>query len=118
MREREKSPEELAILERLRALCTALPEVEEAVDGHGHTSFRVAGKPFVMMGSMRLWLGIKSDPITQEARVRTGRWQRGQHGWTSVADFRRLDWGEIEEMVRDGYRLTAPSRLAKALPLD
>ncbi len=116
--EREKSPEELAILERLRELCCALPEVEEAVDGHGHTSFRVAKKPFVMMGSMRLWLGIKSDPITQDALVRSGRWNRGQHGWVSVADFGALDWGEIEELVHDGWRLSAPKRLVRARAED
>ena len=115
---REKSPEELAILERLRVLCGSLPEAEETVDGHGHTSFRVGGKPFVMMGSMRLWLGIKTDPITQEALARTGRWQRGQHGWLSVLDFAHLDWVEIEELVRDGYRRTAPKRLLKGLPLE
>lgn len=116
--EREKSPAELAILERLRGLCLALPEVEEAVDGHGHASFRVGGRPFVMMGSMRLWLGIKSDPITQQALARSGRWHRGQHGWLSVADFERLDWAEIAELVRDGYRLAAPKRLARALPAE
>jgi predicted DNA-binding protein (MmcQ/YjbR family) len=111
--ERVKSAEELAILERLRQLCGTLPEVEESVDGHGHTSFRVAGKPFVMMGSMRLWLGIKSDPISQDVLVRSGRWVRGQHGWVSVADFGALDWEEIEELVRDAWRLTAPKRLVK-----
>lgn len=115
--EREKSPEELAILERLRGICLALPEVEESVDGFGHTSFRVANKPFVMMGAMRLHLGIKTDPITQDALVRTGRWKRGQ-GWTSVVDFDALDWGEIEELARDGYRLAAPKRLVKQLPAD
>jgi len=112
--EREKSAEELAILERLRGLCCALPGVQESVDGHGHTAFRVAGKPFVMMGSMRLWLGIKSDPVTQDVLVRTGRWARGRNGWTSVVDFAALEWDEIEEMVQDGWRLTAPKRVLKA----
>ncbi len=116
MIEREKSPEELAILDRLRQLCAALPEAEESVDGHGHTSFRVAGKPFVMMGSLRLLLLIKTDPITQAALVRTGRWEAGQHGWVRMSDFSGLDWAEVEELVRDGYRLAAPRRLARGLP--
>jgi hypothetical protein len=76
MIEREKSPEELAILARLRALCLQLPEVAEAVDGFGHTSFRVAKKPFVMMGSQELHLAIKSDPVSQDVLVRSGRFRR------------------------------------------
>jgi predicted DNA-binding protein (MmcQ/YjbR family) len=115
MTERKKSPQELRILQRLRKLCSTLPEVTEAVDGFGHTSFRVGKKPFVMMGSQELHLAIKSDPVTQEALVRSGRYTRtpylGQHGWVSVADFSRLDWAEIEELVEDAYRRTAPKRL-------
>jgi predicted DNA-binding protein (MmcQ/YjbR family) len=120
MTEREKSAEELAILERLRALCVRYPEVVEAVDGFGHTSFRVANKPFVMMGSQQLHLAIKSDPVTQDMLVRSGRFQLtpylGQHGWVSVTDFRGLDWEQIAELVRDAYRLAAPRRLLKLLP--
>ncbi len=110
---REKSPEELAILERLRTLCRALPGAEESVDGHGHTSFRVGGRPFVMMGSMRLWLGIKADPISQDALVRSGRWTRGQGAWTSPVDYGALDWEEIGEMLRDAWQITAPKRLLR-----
>jgi predicted DNA-binding protein (MmcQ/YjbR family) len=47
--------------------------------------------------------------------VRSGRYTRtpflGQHGWVSVVDFDRLDWAEIEELVTDAYRRTAPKRL-------
>jgi predicted DNA-binding protein (MmcQ/YjbR family) len=115
MTERKKSQRELRILQRLRRLCLALPEVVEAVDGFGHTSFRVNKKPFVMMGSKQLHLAIKADPITQNALVRSGRFTRtpflGQHGWVSVADFNELDWTGIEELVRDAYRRTAPKRL-------
>jgi len=115
MKGREKSPQELRILARLRKICLALPEVTEAVDGFGHTSFRVGKKPIAMMGSQELHLAIKADPVTQEAQVRAGRYKRtpflGQHGWVSVADFDQLDWAEIEELVSDAYRRTAPKRL-------
>jgi hypothetical protein len=115
MDERRKSQKELRILERLRKLCTALPEVVEAVDGFGHTSFRVGKKPLAMMGSQELHLAIKADSVTQEALVRSGRYTRtpflGQHGWVSVVDFDGLDWAEINELVTDAYRRTAPKRL-------
>ena len=115
--DRVKSAEELAILDRLRGICARLPEVAEAVDGFGHTSFRVRKKPFVTMGSRELHLAIKSDPLTQDALVRSGRFVRtpflGQHGWVSVVDFARLDWTEIEELVVEGYGLAAPKSLKK-----
>ena len=40
----------LAAVERVRDLTADFPEVEEAVDKFGHTSFRVRDKPFVMLG--------------------------------------------------------------------
>lgn len=116
---RKKSARELRILDRLRKLCVKFPEVTEAVDGFGHTSFRVRNKPFVMMGSQTLHVAVKSDPVTQEALVRSGRYERtpylGQHGWVSVTDFGKLDWREIEELVGDAYRRTAPKRLLERL---
>ena len=118
--DREKSAEELALLERLRTLCFRLPEVAEAVDGFGHTSFRVGKKPFVMMGSQKLLLAIKTDPVTQDLLVRSGRFQRtpyiGQHGWIDVTDFNLMRWEEIADLVSDAYRLVAPRRLLKQLP--
>lgn len=72
MVEREKSREELAILERLRALCAALPEAQESVDGHGHTSFRVANGP---------------DVSRERAREREReRWREREWGWNGNRD--------------------------------
>ena len=82
-----KSAEELAILDRLRELCAPLPEVAEAVDGFGHTSFRVANKPFVMMGSQELHLAIKCDPISQDLLVRTGEFRPADLGSPLQPDY-------------------------------
>ena len=105
--EREKSAEERAVLEQLRGICLRLPEVVEAIDGFGHTSFRVRNKPLVMMGS-------------QDLLIRSGRFRRtpyiGQHGWADVADFGNMDWDEIEALIVDAYRRVAPKRLLKQLP--
>ena len=117
MNDRVKSPEELAILDRLRAICARLPETREAVDGFGHTSFRVRDRPFAMMGSSELHLALKADPATQDVLIRTGRWERtpyiGQHGWVSAVDCHDLDWAAIEELVEDGWRRAAPKRLVR-----
>jgi predicted DNA-binding protein (MmcQ/YjbR family) len=115
--DRVKSPEELAILQRLREACARLPETTEAVDGFGHTSFRVRDRPFAMMGSTRLHLAIKADHATQDVLVRTGQWEKtpfiGRHGWVSVVDFDALDWAEIEELLTEGWQRTAPKRLVR-----
>jgi predicted DNA-binding protein (MmcQ/YjbR family) len=114
MNERKKSQTELRILQKLRKQCLELPNVTEAVDGFGHTSFRVRNKPFVMMGSSELHLAIKSDPITQAALLKSGRYTPtpflGKHGWVSVTDFDELDWSEIEELVDDAYELAAKKK--------
>lgn len=45
-----KSKRGLDMLERVRAICASLPEVEEIVDGFGHDVMKVRGKTFIMMG--------------------------------------------------------------------
>jgi predicted DNA-binding protein (MmcQ/YjbR family) len=116
------SPEGQRLLQAIRAACDPLPEVEEVVDGFGHRTFRVRRKSFVIagMGEQGEAVSIKADPMTQEALVRRGPYYRtpyiGQHGWVSIAHPLEHDWAEIEELIRDGYRLAAPKRLAKAVP--
>ena len=117
-----RTPRGRRLLAALRKTCDALPEVEEAIDGFGHTSFRVRRKSFIIagMGEMGESISIKSDPITQAALIRRGPYYRtpyiGQHGWISVDNPLGRDWAEIEELILDGYRLAAPRRLAKLLP--
>lgn len=119
-RDRTRSAAELAVIERVRGLCRRLPEVAVEVDGFGHTSFRVAKKPFVIIGA---WedgepsLSFKADHTTQEALIRRGRHHRtpyiGQHGWVSYNKDAAVDWGEVEDLVLDGYRRVAPKRLLR-----
>jgi hypothetical protein len=44
------SPQGQKLLAALRQVCTRLPEVEEHIDGFGHTTFRVRKKSFVIAG--------------------------------------------------------------------
>jgi len=110
------SPEGLAMLERVRSLCSALPEVTEDLDGFGHTSFRVSDRPFVIMGEDQSGpeLSVKADSVTQDVLVRSGRFSRtrfiGQHGWVSVVRGIEWDWTELEDLIVDGYRRVAPKR--------
>jgi predicted DNA-binding protein (MmcQ/YjbR family) len=118
------SPEGERLLAVLRATVSRLPEVEEVVDGFGHTTFKVGGRSFVIagMGESGEAVSIKTDPVTQEVLVRHGPYYRtpyiGQHGWVSIAHPLNHDWVEVEELVVDGYRRTAPKRLLARLDLD
>lgn len=111
------TPEGRRLLAALREVCAALPEVEEVVDGFGHTTFKVRKKSFLIagMGEEGDAISIKSDPATQDLLVRRGPYYRtpyiGQHGWVSVAGPLDHDWDEIRELIADGWRLAAPKRL-------
>jgi predicted DNA-binding protein (MmcQ/YjbR family) len=109
------------LLAAIRGVCRRLPEVEEVVDGFGHTTFRVGKKSFVIagMGEDGHAVSIKADRETQAFLVRRGPWYRtpyiGQHGWVSIADPLHGDWKEVAELIMDGYRLAAPKRLRSHL---
>lgn len=111
------TPEGRRLLAALRNVCTSLAEVEEVVDGFGHTTFKVRKKSFLIagMGEEGEAISIKTDPTTQDLLVRRGPYYRtpyiGQHSWVSVAHPLDLDWDEIEALIVDGYRLQAPKRL-------
>ncbi len=115
------SPTGQRLLKALRAICAPLPEVEEIVDGFGHTTFRVSKKSFVIagMGEQGEAISIKADRLTQDLLTRRGPYYRtpyiGQHGWVSIADPLDHDWPEVTQLIVDGYRLAAPKRLAASV---
>ncbi len=118
------SEEGRRLLEALRAVCARLPQVEEVIDGFGHTTFRVGRKSFVIagMGERGEAISIKADPVTQALLVRRAPYYRtpyiGQHGWVSIANPLEHDWPHVQALIVDAYRLAAPRRLVKSIPPD
>ena len=111
-------------LERLRAICTSLPEVTEKLS-HGEPTWFVR-KTFVMFADHhhddRVAFWCAAPPGVQEELVAgdPGRFFRppyvGVRGWVGVyLDVPGVDWTEIEEIVTDAYRQVAPKRLAARL---
>jgi predicted DNA-binding protein (MmcQ/YjbR family) len=110
-------------LDRLRAICLALPEATEGA-GVGNPAFRVRDKIFAMRHDFEdrpsLWL--KAQPGLQEALIAAGpeRFFRppyvGQHGWVGIRLDVPLDWDEVTDLITDSYRRTAPKRLLARLP--
>ena len=113
-------------LDRVRAACLALPEVEERLS-HGAPSFFVRGKRcFVMVmddhhgdGRFALWCAapegmqhalVEGDPDSYFVPPYVGH-----RGWIGVRMDRRVDWAEIAEVCTDAYRTVAPPTLVAAL---
>ena len=111
-------------LERLRELCTALPEVTEKLS-HGEPTWFVR-KSFVMFADHhhddRVAFWCAAPPGAQEELVAAApdRFFRppyvGVRGWVGVyLDVPDVDWTEIAELVTDAYRQVAPQRLVARL---
>lgn len=121
--QRPTSPEQM---ERLRAICLALPEVSER-ESHGEPTFFVRGKKsFVMSADHhhddRRAFWCAAPPGVQQELVETEptRFFRppyvGGRGWVGVyLDVDDIDWDEIAQIVRDAYRVVAPPTLVARL---
>jgi hypothetical protein len=114
-------------LDRLRALCLALPETTERLS-HGEPVWFVRGKKaFVMFADHhhddRLAFWCAAPAGAQEALV-GGDPERffrppyvGHRGWLGVyLDVPEVDWDEVAELVADAYRQVAPKSLIARLP--
>jgi hypothetical protein len=114
-------------LSRLRALCLALPEAHEVL-AWGEPTFRVRNKLFATYASAATHHGagrpavwVKATPVNQALMVQAAPARffvppyMGVNGWVGVWLDRRPAWGELAELLRDAYRLTAPKRLVARL---
>jgi len=114
-------------VDQLRKLALALPEAHE-VEAFGEATFRVRNKIFAMhadasnhhgKGRPAVWL--KAAPGDQESMVAAAPDcffrppYLGPKGWVGIWLDGVVDWSDVEEFVRDSYRLVAPKRLAAQL---
>jgi len=116
------SPERL---ERLRAICLALPEAAEKY-AWGDPTWRVRNKIFAMQkgntegGRPSVWLkaepGEQADLIDLDPDRFFAPPYVGPQGWIGIhLDGRQVDWKAVEERVVASYRLIAPKSLAARL---
>ena len=114
-------------LDRLRALCLALPEAHE-VEAWGEPTFRVRNKMFATYaaagnhhgaGREAVWVKAARDNQALMVRAAPTRFfvppYVGVNGWVGVWLDDAPDWDELAELLRDGWRRTAPKRLAATL---
>ena len=109
-------------LERLRAICLALPEATEQ-ETWGDPTFRVRHKIFAIQrsGDGRLSLWCKAPSGAQEILVGADPARFfvppyvGHRGWIGVRLDGKVDWDEVADLVADSYRMTAPKSLEARL---
>lgn len=101
-------------LDRIRSICLSLPEAAER-ETWGHPTFRVRDKIFASCGEKATTLGFKAHPDELEALLGDGRFERsayvGRYGWVTMTLSGRVDWNEVDELIRSSYLLIAPKRL-------
>ncbi len=114
-------------LDRLRALCLALPEVSERLS-HGEPAWFIRGrKQFATLADHhhddRFAFWCAAPPGAQEALVASDPQHYfrppyvGHRGWLGVyLDVDDIDWAVLAEIITDAFRTVAPAKLASALP--
>jgi hypothetical protein len=112
-------------IDRLRAICLALPETTEKI-AWGEPTFRVRGKLFAQLDNhhhgadhLAVWLPmplgaqeslVYMDPVRYFVPPYVGG-----RGWVGVRIDRRPNWKTIGDLVREAYCTVAPARLAAPL---
>ena len=111
------------VIKRLREICLAFPAVIEK-EAWGECTFRVSGgKMFAMTdnnhhqsGHLAVW--IMAPPTVQEGLIRSApkRFFKppyvGAKGWVGVRLDETADWDELSGILRDGYLMSSPGKLA------
>ena len=110
-------PAHVSVLDRVRALCMALPEATETRT-LGNPTFQITGKTFCVVESYRgeFCVSIKVGKPKQSSYLRDERFFRtpyvGRYGWVSLrVDAAPLNWTEIQDLIEASYRQIAPKRL-------
>jgi hypothetical protein len=101
----------------VRRIALGMPEAEEILTWETDITFRVRRKIFAIGGEGATHVSIKATPFIQEDLIERDpvTFARaayvGRFGWITV-DLGRVEPFELERLLRDAWRLTAPKRLA------
>ena len=110
----------MATFDDVRRIALALPEAEEVLTWEVDVTFRVRSKIFAIGGdgsdhaSIKATPTIQADLIDRDPEAFKPAPYVGRFGWVNV-DLARIDTDELEGILRQAWRLTAPKRLAASL---
>jgi predicted DNA-binding protein (MmcQ/YjbR family) len=109
-----------AVLKKLDAICTRLPEAEAGAR-FGSPVWRAGTKTFVCAhyytGRLKLsfWVGAaRQKKLTRDKRFEVSRYT-GHSGWIDLDVEEEQDWEEIKQLLMESYRHFALKRMLKAL---
>jgi predicted DNA-binding protein (MmcQ/YjbR family) len=114
-------------VERLRAICLALPEAQEKTSHGSPTWFAGSGRVFATLddhhhGAEHLSVWLPAGLGAQESLIASDpkRFFRppyvGVRGWVGVVLDAKPDWAVVAWLVEQAYRLVARKRLVALLP--
>ncbi len=119
-RDRLAAPRTAKIVEKLRAICLALPETR-GTKQFGAPVWQAGTKTFAIAydygeGPMLgFWVGVDQQGLyTADPRYSIPKYM-GHNGWIALAVGKRCDWAEIESLAHASYRHFALKRMLKAL---
>ena len=111
----------MASFDDVRRISLALPEATEVLTWEVDVTFRVGKKIFAIGGdgadrvSIKANLETQSDLVYRDPVTFAPAPYVGRYGWITV-DLTRVDVAELETLLRQAWRLTAPRKLAAPLP--
>jgi hypothetical protein len=113
----------MATFDDVRRIALALPETEEILTWETDVTFRIRSKIFVIGADGSEDVSIKSTPpiqaelIDRDPATFASAAYVGRFGWISVR-LNRIDDSLLRTLIVDGWRQTAPKRLAATLPAE
>ena len=105
----------------VRRISLALPEATEILTWETDATFRVGKKIFAISSEGATHVSIKATPFVQEDLIDRDpdTFARaayvGRFGWVEV-NLDRVDLDELESLLSDAWRLTAPKKLVAQHP--
>jgi predicted DNA-binding protein (MmcQ/YjbR family) len=117
----ERQGRETNALDRLRAICLALPVTTETITW-GHPNFRVGGKIFAAfeLHQGRDCVCFKTTEPIRLALLEDERYfippYSGRFGWVARYLDGRVRWKELEGFLQSSYRRVAPAKILKSIP--
>src|SRR5262249_49907113 len=100
------------VLAKLREICLALPGVQE-VKTWGHPTFQAGKKSFAVLDTYNghLCICLKMTLALQQLLLEDPRFFKtpysGNQGWVSLIADGRLNWKEVQRLVRESHALVA-----------
>ena len=112
-------------LAKVRKTIEAWPETSEKLS-HGSPTFWGGRKTFATLhdnhhgdGRQALWIKSTADAQDDLVAMNPGLFfippYVGPSGWIAIRLDRGVDWGMVESLLEDGYRMVAPKRALKQL---